>query len=291
MKDKEVVRVAVRVSVVSIVANVLLSAVKLIAGIIGKSMALVSDAIHSLSDVFGSVIVIIGVKFSKKEADEDHPYGHEKIECLASLALAAILFFTAGIIVFDTIEKILNNESLETPSLVALIVAFVSRVAKEGLYWYTRLAAKKIGSQALKAEAWHHRSDALSSIGSLIGVGGAMLGYKIFDPIAAGIIALLICKVAVSITKDAVDKMIDKSCDPETIKAMSEVVESVPGVIKLDLIKTRLFGTRCYVDIEISADKNLRLEDSHQIAENVHDLIEEKFEEVKHCTVHVNPSE
>ena len=235
MKDKEVVRVAVRVSIVSIVANVLLSAVKLIAGIIGKSMALVSDAIHSLSDVFGSVIVIIGVKFSKKEADEDHPYGHEKIECLASLALAAILFFTAGIIVFDTIEKILNNESLETPSLVALIVAFVSIVAKEGLYWYT---AKKIGSQALKAEAWHHRSDALSSIGSLIGVGGAMLGYKIFDPIAAGIIALLICKVAVSITKDAVDKMIDKSCDPETIKAMSEVVESVPGVIKLDLIKT-----------------------------------------------------
>ncbi|MBP5772670.1 MAG: cation transporter [Eubacterium sp.] len=291
MKDKEVVRVAVRVSIVSIVANVLLSAVKLIAGIIGKSMALVSDAIHSLSDVFGSVIVIIGVKFSKKEADEDHPYGHEKIECLASLALAAILFFTAGIIVFDTIEKILNNESLETPSLVALIVAFVSIVAKEGLYWYTILAAKKIGSQALKAEAWHHRSDALSSIGSLIGVGGAMLGYKIFDPIAAGIIALLICKVAVSITKDAVDKMIDKSCDPETIKAMSEVVESVPGVIKLDLIKTRLFGTRCYVDIEISADKNLRLEDSHQIAENVHDLIEEKFEEVKHCTVHVNPSE
>ena len=291
MKDKEVVRVAVRVSIVSIVANVLLSAVKLIAGIIGKSMALVSDAIHSLSDVFGSVIVIIGVKFSKKEADEDHPYGHEKIECLASLALAAILFFTAGIIVFDTIEKILNNESLETPSLVALIVAFVSIVAKEGLYGYTILAAKKIGSQALKAEAWHHRSDALSSIGSLIGVGGAMLGYKIFDPIAAGIIALLICKVAVSITKDAVDKMIDKSCDPETIKAMSEVVESVPGVIKLDLIKTRLFGTRCYVDIEISADKNLRLEDSHQIAENVHDLIEEKFEEVKHCTVHVNPSE
>ena len=291
MNDKEVVRTAVRVSTVSIVANVLLSALKLLAGIFGKSMALISDAIHSLSDVFGSVIVIIGVKFSKKEADEDHPYGHEKIECLAALALAAILFFTAGIIVFDAIEKIANNESLETPGMVALIMAIVSIVAKEGLYWYTILAAKKINSQVLKAEAWHHRSDALSSIGSLIGVGGAMLGYKIFDPIAAGVIAILICKVAISITKDAVDKMIDKACDPKTVKAMSETVESVPGVIKLDMIKTRLFGTRCYVDIEICADKNLRLEQSHQIAENVHDLIEEKFEEVKHCTVHVNPSD
>ena len=291
MNDKEVVRTAVRVSTISIIANVLLSGLKLLAGIFGRSMALVSDAVHSLSDVFGSVIVIIGVKFSKKEADDDHPYGHEKIECLASLVLAVVLVATAVIIFIDAVDKVIHNKSLEVPSFIALIVAIISIVAKEALYWYTIIAAKKINSQALKAEAWHHRSDALSSIGSLIGVGGAMLGIRILDPIAAGVIALLICKVAFNITKDAVDKMIDKSCDQETIDAMSEVVKSVPGVIRLDMIKTRLFGTRCYVDIEICADKNLRLEESHQIAENVHDLIEEKFKEVKHCTVHVNPSE
>lgn len=291
MNDKEVVRTAVRVSTISIIANVLLSGLKLLAGIFGRSMALVSDAVHSLSDVFGSVIVIIGVKFSKKEADDDHPYGHEKIECLASLVLAVVLVATAVIIFIDAVDKVIHNKSIEVPSFIALIVAIISIVAKESLYWYTIIAAKKINSHALKAEAWHHRSDALSSIGSLIGVGGAMLGIRVLDPIAAGVIALLICKVAFIITKDAVDKMIDKSCDQETIDAMSEVVKSVPGVIRLDMIKTRLFGTRCYVDIEICADKNLRLEESHEIAENVHDLIEEKFKEVKHCTVHVNPSE
>lgn len=290
MDDKTVVKTAVRVSTVSIISNIILSLLKLIAGIIGKSMAMLSDAIHSLSDVFGSIIVIIGVKMSKKEEDSDHQYGHDRMECLASLALGAILFLTGVLLIYEGIKKIYLGEDISTPGTIALIAAVVSIVAKEGMYWYTKIAADKIHSDALRAEAWHHRSDALSSVGSLIGVAGAMMGVKILDPIMAGIIGLVIIKVAYDIVKEAVDKMVDKACDDETVRAMKELVLNVEGVEGLDLIKTRMFGTKMYVDIEISADGNLLLKQSHEIAEAVHDNIEKQFAGVKHCTVHVNPA-
>ena len=290
MDDKMVVKTAVRVSAVSIISNIILSLLKLIAGIVGRSMAMLSDAIHSLSDVFGSIIVIIGVKMSKKEEDRDHQYGHDRMECLASLALGAILFLTGTLLIYEGIKKIYVGEDISTPGTIALIAAIVSIVAKEGMYWYTKIAADKIHSDALRAEAWHHRSDALSSIGSLIGVAGGMLGVKILDPVMAGIIGLVIIKVSYDIVKEAVDKMVDKACDDETVRAMEELVLNVEGVEGLDLIKTRMFGTKMYVDIEISADGDLLLKQSHEIAEAVHDNIEKQFADVKHCTVHVNPA-
>ena len=290
MDDKMVVKTAVRVSTVSIISNIILSLLKLIAGIVGRSMAMLSDAIHSLSDVFGSIIVIIGVKMSKKEEDRDHQYGHDRMECLASLALGAILFLTGTLLIYEGIKRIYVGEDISTPGTIALIAAIVSIVAKEGMYWYTKIAADKIHSDALRAEAWHHRSDALSSIGSLIGVAGAMLGVKILDPVMAGIIGLVIIKVSYDIVKEAVDKMVDKACDDETVRAMEELVLNVEGVEGLDLIKTRMFGTKMYVDIEISADGDLLLKQSHEIAEAVHDNIEKQFADVKHCTVHVNPA-
>ena len=290
MDDKMVVKTAVRVSTVSIISNIILSLLKLIAGIVGRSMAMLSDAIHSLSDVFGSIIVIIGVKMSKKEEDRDHQYGHDRMECLASLALGAILFLTGTLLIYEGIKKIYVGEDISTPGTIALIAAIVSIVAKEGMYWYTKIAADKIHSDALRAEAWHHRSDALSSIGRLIGVAGAMLGVKILDPVMAGIIGLVIIKVSYDIVKEAVDKMVDKACDDETVRAMEELVLNVEGVEGLDLIKTRMFGTKMYVDIEISADGDLLLKQSHEIAEAVHDNIEKQFADVKHCTVHVNPA-
>ena len=289
MNDEEVVKTAVKVSTVSIVVNVTLSLLKLAAGIIGQSMAMLSDAIHSLSDVVGSVIVIIGVKIAKKKEDHEHQYGHDKIECLASLALGAILLCTGVFLIYEGVKKIATGEHISTPGVIALIAAIVSIVTKEAMYWYTKINAKKINSDALKAEAWHHRSDALSSVGSLIGIGGAMLGLKLLDPIMAGIIGALIIKVAIDLSKEAVDKMIDKACDDEIEEEMEKQVLAVDGVMGLDLIKTRMFGTKIYVDIEISADGNLLLSESHHIAEDVHDVIEEKFPEVKHCTVHVNP--
>lgn len=290
MDDKIVVKTAVRVSTVSIISNIILSLLKLLAGIVGKSMAMLSDAVHSLSDVFGSIIVIVGVKMSKREEDRDHQYGHDRMECLASLALGAILFGTGILLIYEGIKKIYTGEDISTPGTIALVAAIISIIVKEGMYWYTKISADKIHSDALRAEAWHHRSDALSSIGSLIGVAGAMLGVKILDPIMAGIIGMVIIKVAYDIAKEAVDKMVDKACDDELVNQMKELVLKVDGVEELDLIKTRMFGTKIYVDIEISADGDLLLRQSHEIAEMVHDNIEREFPDVKHCTVHVNPA-
>lgn len=289
MDDKTIVKTAVKVSTVSIILNIILSLLKLVAGIFGKSMAMLSDAVHSLSDVFGSIIVIIGVKISKKKEDNDHQYGHDRMECLASLALGAILFLTGALLIYEGIKKIVSGTSISTPGQIALIAAIVSIVVKEGMYWYTKINANRINSDALKAEAWHHRSDALSSIGSLIGVVGAMLGLKILDPVMGCVIGVVIIKVSYDIAKESVDKMVDKACDDDTVGALKKEVEKVSGVKELDMIKTRMFGTKIYVEIEISVDGNMILKDAHDIAEQVHDNIEKNFENVKHCTVHVNP--
>ena len=289
MDDKTVVKTAVKVSMVTIIVNVILSLLKLLAGIIGKSMVMISDSIHSLSDVFSSVIVIIGVRVSKREEDQEHQYGHDRMECLASLALGAILFVTGVLLIYEGIRKIYTGENISTPGMIALIAAVISIVTKEWMYWYTKLSADKINSDALRADAWHHRSDALSSVGSLIGVAGAMLGVKILDPIMAGVIGLIIIKVACDVVKEAVNKMVDKACDATLVNEMKALVLSIDGVEGLDLIKTRMFGPKIYVDIEISADGELLLRESHEIAETVHDSIEKQFPDVKHCTVHVNP--
>ena len=289
MDDKTVVKTAVKVSMVTIIVNVILSLLKLLAGIIGKSMVMISDSIHSLSDVFSSVIVIIGVRVSKREEDQEHQYGHDRMECLASLALGAILFVTGVLLIYEGIRKIYTGENISTPGMIALIAAVISIVTKEWMYWYTKLSADKINSDALRADAWHHRSDALSSVGSLIGVAGAMLGVKILDPIMAGVIGLIIIKVACDVVKEAVNKMVDNACDDTIVDEMKVLVLSIDGVEGLDMIKTRMFGTKIYVDIEISADGELLLRESHEIAEAVHDSIEKQFPDVKHCTVHVNP--
>ncbi|MCI6652816.1 MAG: cation diffusion facilitator family transporter [Ruminococcus sp.] len=284
-------KIAYRVSFVTIVGNVVLAVFKLLAGIIAASSAMVSDAVHSFSDVFSTIIVIIGVKISSRESDASHRYGHERMECMASMGLATVLFATSLGIGYSGLTKIISSDysSLATPGLLALIAAIVSIAIKEIMYHYTMHAAKKINSSSLKADAWHHRSDALSSVASLIGIGGAMMGVKILDPIVSIIICLVIVKAAFDILKESIDKLVDKSCDEETIKKMEETVLSIDGVLDLDDIKTRLFSNKIYVDIEICADGDLTLWDAHEIAENVHDKIEEDFKDVKHCMVHVNP--
>lgn len=288
LSDKNI---AYKVSFVSIVVNIILALFKIIAGIFANSGAMISDAIHSLSDVFSTIIVIIGVKLSTKASDSSHRYGHERLECMASLALALILFITSLGIGYSGITKIISNNynTLTRFGVLALIAAIVSIITKELMYHYTIRAARKINSSSLKADAWHHRSDALSSVASLIGIGGAMLGFGILDPIVSIIICVVIIKASYDIMKESIDKLVDKSCDEEVIKEMEETVYNVEGVIDIDDIKTRLFGNKIYVDIEICADGDLPLREAHKIAEAVHDKIESSFENVKHCMVHVNP--
>ena len=284
-------KTAMRVSAVTIVWNVILSIFKLIEGIVGHSGAMISDAVHSASDVFSTIIVILGINIASRQSDDDHQYGHDRLECVAAILLAVVLFATGIGIGIGGINKIIEGTEGkdEIPGMIALIAAVASIVVKEGMFWYTRSAAKKINSGALMADAWHHRSDALSSVGALIGIGGARLGFPVLDPIASVIICVFIVKAAYDIFKDAIDKMVDKSCDEETEEKMRRLIEEQQGVLKVDVLRTRLFGAKMYVDIEIAADGDITLREGHEIAQVVHDKVEEEFPLVKHCMVHVNP--
>ena len=289
--DTSETQLAYRVSVQTILLNIILSAGKLIAGLVAHSGAMISDAVHSASDVLSTILVIVGVRMAGKQSDATHEYGHERMECVVAILLSVILLLTGLGIGGVGIQKILNRASnpIQAPGMLALWAAIVSIVVKEGMFWYTRAAAKKINSGALMADAWHHRSDALSSIGSFAGILGARLGYPILDPIASLIICLFIIKVSVDIFKDAIDKMVDKSCSKQVEDEIRSLVCAQDGVLRLDLLHTRMFGNKIYVDLEISADASQSLEQAHQIAETVHRMVEQNFPAVKHCMVHVNP--
>lgn len=289
MKNNE--KIAIKVSVISIILNCLLTLIKFISGVISKSSAMISDSVHSLSDVLSTFVVIIGVKISNKKADSDHPYGHERIECVSAIILSGMLFIVGALIGISGIKNVTNSTNLVMPGVLALIASIISIISKEAMYQYTIRVSKKINSAALKADAWHHRSDALSSIGSFIGILGSRLGFKIFDPLASVIISLCIIKVSIDIFKDAIDKMVDKSCDKEVIDKVINVIEKNENVKNIDDIKTRQFGNKAYVDVEISVDENLLLKDAHKVAEEIHDSVENEINIVKHCMVHVNPYE
>lgn len=284
-------KTALRVSMVSIVANFALTVFKLLAGVIAHSGAMISDAIHSASDVFSTVVVIIGVKLSGRKSDKNHPYGHERMECVAAIVLATILAATGLGIGYTAIGKIAGGDyaRLAVPGRLALAAAVISILVKEAMYQYTRVNAKKIDSGALMADAWHHRSDALSSVGALIGIAGSRLGFSIADPIASVVICLFIEKAAYEIFMDAVNKMVDKACDEEVEKAFAHCAAGQEGVLGVDLLHTRVFGNKIYVDIEIRVDGDKTLREAHGVAEGVHDAIEKNFPKVKHIMVHVNP--
>jgi cation diffusion facilitator family transporter len=284
-------KIAVKVSMVSIIGNIILSLLKLLAGIFGKSGAMISDAVHSGSDVLSSIIVIIGVKMSAKESDSDHPYGHERFECVAAIVLAVALLITGLFIGYEAVGKISSADILESepPKMIALVAAVVSVLSKELMFRYTQNYARKLNSDALMADAWHHRSDALSSVGAIIGIAGSRLGIPVLDPVASIVICVFIVKAAYDIFKDATEKMVDHSCDEKTENELRECVLAQEGVLGIDLLQTRIFGSKIYVDIEIRADGSMTLSQAHAIAENVHSVIESTFPAVKHIMIHVNP--
>lgn len=280
--------IANRVSVVTIIVNIILSVFKFTAGILCGSAALISDAVHSASDVLSTFAVIAGVNISARDSDKEHRYGHERIEEIFSVILSVILFATGIGIGIEGIREI--GIVKEAPGMLALWAAFISIVIKEAMYHYTRMAADKINSNALRADAWHHRSDALSSVGSFIGVLASRAGFAAGDSIAAVVICIFIIIAAWKIFKDSIDRLIDKSCDTKTERMIYDNIISQNGVIAVDDLKTRLFGAKIYVDVEISAEGSLSLYEAHEIAHKVHDSVENGFRDVKHCMVHVNPA-
>lgn len=277
------------VSTITMIINLSLSLFKLFAGIYGHSHAMISDSVHSMSDVASTIVVMIGAYFSSMKADDEHPYGHERMECVASMILSVMLVFTGLQIGYQSFLSIMHPSQVIIPSFLALSGAIVSIIVKEGMYWYSYHYAKKIHSSSLMADSYHHRSDALSSIGSLIGIGGAMLGIRILDPLAGLCICYCIIKPGIMIFYNATLQMIDHSCSIEMNRKLSHCILEQADVLTIDLLKTRLFCERIYVDLEIGVDENISLKQAHTIAHHVHDVLEKTFPEIKHCMIHVNP--
>lgn len=291
--ENDLQKTAMRVSLVSIAVNVVLSVFKLVAGIIANSGAMISDAIHSASDVFSTFVVMIGVKLSGKTPDKEHPYGHERMECVAAIILATILCLTGLGLGYSAVVAITTGEytAFSAPGSLALAAAVISIAVKEWMYHYTRINAKRVDSGALMADAWHHRSDALSSVGALIGIIASRLGFSLGDSLASIVICVLIVKAAYDIFKDAVDKMVDRACDDEFEAKLHECILANKSIRSIGSLQTRVFGNKVYVDLVVRLDAELSLRDAHDIAEEVHNAIEAAFPKVKHIMIHTEPEE
>lgn len=290
--DKQIGKIVTKLTVVTVACNIVLFVFKLIAGIVAGSGAMISDAVHSMSDVFTTIIAVVGVSFARKEADDDHQYGHERMECVAGLILSAILMIVGIGIGYSGVKNIIDSsyETAALPGVIALIAAIVSIVVKEAMFWYTRHYAKLIDSSAFMADAWHHRSDAISSVGALIGIGFARAGFPVMDSVASIVICVFILKTSVDIMMDTIGKMTDKACDDEKSAMIRAYISSYKEVEKIDLLRTRLFGNKIYVEVEIQIDGDMKLRDAHEIAERIHDGMEKEFEDVKHIMIHINPT-
>ncbi len=277
----------------TIIANSFLAAIKLVGGTIGNSSVLITDAINSISDIATNLVVFVSAKFSKKERDAVHPYGHDKFDSMVSIFLGVALIITAFEVGKNAFTKlynvIFNDLVIEVPAYYTIIVVFITLVIKEILYRKTKIDAKKANSQALLAQAWDHRSDTLTSIGALIGILGAIFNLGFLDPIASLFILFFILKLGFKIVKTGVSQVVDEAAGNEQVEAIKKIVLRDDKVLSIDEIKTRLFGVKYYVDLEISLDKMLSLNDAHKIAEKIHDDIENELSDVIHCMIHVNP--
>ena len=285
--EDERLKIGLKVSINTIIGNIILSIIKIICGFISTSTAVIADGIHSLSDVFTTIGVIIGLKLSSKKADKEHPYGHERIESITALFLSFVLFIVAIGIGYSGLNNIVTKNYTK-PGILAISASIISIISKELMYFYTIKYAKKINSTSLEADAWHHRSDSLSSVGALIGIIGARMGYLILDPLVAILICIIIIKISYDICKQSINQLIDVSASDENIQIITSKVLNIKGVVRMDNLKTRKYASKLYVDVDISVDSELSVKEGHNIAMKVHKSIEEdKY--IKHCMVHVNP--
>lgn len=287
----EVKQTANRLSAVSVGGNAGLAAFKLFAGLWGNSAAMVADAAHSFSDLITTFIAWIGVHAAQKPADAGHPYGHERFESAAALLLSAVLA-AAGIgIAWEPLQELATGSfaKLATPEPVALAAAAASIVVKEWMFRYTKRHAERIGSPAFLADAWHHRSDALSSVGSLAGIAGSMAGLAFADSLAGVIISIFVLKAAWDVGQQALSQMLDASCGAAYEQRLADHVAQIPGVEGIDVLRTRRAGSRAFVELEIGVAAERTFAEAHDISELVHASVEETFSEVKHAAVHVSP--
>lgn len=278
-----------KVTIQSIVWNIVLTVIKIIAGVFGRSNAMVADGLHSASDIISSVGVLIGNYVSSRPGDKEHNYGHEKAETLVSFVLSVMLITVSLTIGYEGIKALLHLDEVKIPTILPLLVSIISILIKEYQYRITIKVANKINSPALKADAWHHRSDALSSVAAFVGIGGAMMGFKALDPIASIVVALFVAKVGFDILKNAVNELMDMSIDEDQENELREIAADTPGVRNLGELRTRKHGAMAYVDLTICVDGNLTVAEGHEVAHKLEKHIISHMEFVKGITVHVEP--
>ncbi len=290
-REKEIFRVTWIGSIV----NFGLLVFKFVAGIVGHSAAMVADAVHSLSDFVTDIVVIAFVRISGKPEDEDHGYGHGKYETLATAIIGIVLFFVGvGILVngATTVADTLGGQPLEAPSLIALVAAAASIILKELLYRYTIHAGKRLRSQAVVANAWHHRSDAFSSIGTLVGIAGAIfLGerWRILDPIAAIVVSAFIIKVAIQLLKPCVDELLECSLPAEVETRIREIILSFPAVSAPHHLRTRRIGNHIAIEVHVRMDGATPLAAAHSVATDIEQRLKAEFGEDTHIGIHMEP--
>ncbi len=268
--------------------NFLLGSVKLAAGLWGRSSAMVADAAHSYSDCASTVAVIAGLKIASKSADADHPYGHEKYELIFANILSILLGLTAVKIGYDALMVIAHG-SYQVPGLAPLLAAVFSVAVKEVMYRLTLRKAKKIGSVAMEADAWHHRSDALSSVAAFVGILGARLGLPVLDPVTGLLVSILVLKVAIDLYRKSVSGLVDSSTDAETVARIQQLLADMDGIEEVNSLKTRVFGASAYADVTIKVDGAMTVEEGHDIATLAHNKIEANLPKIKHIMVHIEP--
>lgn len=284
-----------RVTLMGSIVNVILLVFKFIAGILGGSAAMIADAVHSLSDFLTDIVVIAFVRISSKPEDEDHDYGHGKYETLATSIIGLALLMVGLYIFYNGARQIwdvMHGAEIEQPGLVALIAAIVSILLKEWTYRFTVSVGKKVESQAVIANAWHHRSDALSSIGTAIGIGGAILlgkGWAVLDPIAALVVSVFIVKTALGLLSTSSGELLEKSLPKEVEKKIVDIVESEPEVSEVHHLCTRRIGNNIAIEMHIRMPGEISLKDSHTRASNIERKLRQHFGEHTHINLHVEP--
>ena len=280
-----------RVFMLTLLMNIVLAALKMTAGIIGRSSAMISDAVNTISDIATTALAMVAVRLAGRKGDAEHPYGHEKIESVAGLLLACVLTATALMIGKGGIDALIGGRAQEVPGAVALGAAVISIICQEVMFHIAKNEGAKVGSSVIIANAWHHRSDALSSIGSLVGIGAARwFGLWYMEPAASLIICGIIVFSAYKIGVDCVNQLIDAAPSKEKIDEISLTVMGVGGVRKIDMINCRRHANKIYADIELALDCGLTFEEAHDICETVHRAVESAHPEVIHCMVHANPA-
>ena len=274
-----------------IIVNLVLSIGKLIVGFLGHSQALIADGLHSLSDLISDGLVLLATHHSSVDADEDHPYGHARYETVATIALGVLLIAVGIGICIDAIHRLINPEHLLIPSAMTLWIAGLSIASKEGLYQYTAFVARKVKSKLLHANAWHHRSDAISSIVVFIGITGAMMGWPMLDALAAVVVAIMIINIGWGLSHHSIQELVDTALEPETVDAIKAHILSIDGVLECHMLRTRRMAHNALVDVHILVDSKLSVSEGHQISEAVEYSLISNFDDINDVTVHIDPED